>query len=49
MRFGNHRPFYGGEDVNVEYRVDEVGDYIWVVTAWKSTKQERKSYEETVN
>lgn len=33
----------------VEYRVDEVGDYIWVVTAWKSTKQERKSYEETVN
>lgn len=33
----------------VEYRVDKVGDYIWVVTAWKSTKQERKSYEETVN
>ena len=33
----------------VEYRVDEVGDYIWVVTAWKSTKQECKSYEETVN
>lgn len=33
----------------VEYRVDEVGDYIWVVTAWKSTKQKRKSYEETVN
>jgi uncharacterized DUF497 family protein len=32
----------------VEYRVDEVGDYIWVVTAWKSTRQERKSYEERV-
>lgn len=32
----------------VEYRVDEVEEYIWVVTAWKSTKQERKSYEERV-
>jgi uncharacterized DUF497 family protein len=32
----------------VEYRVDEIEEYIWVVTAWKSTKQERKSYEERV-
>lgn len=32
----------------VEYRVDEVGDYIWVVTAWKATKQEHKSYEERI-
>lgn len=30
----------------VEYRVDGVGEYLWVVTAWRSTKQERKSYEE---
>ncbi|MCY7322398.1 MAG: hypothetical protein LH660_11515 [Phormidesmis sp. CAN_BIN36] len=30
----------------VEYRVDKVGEYIWVVTAWKSTKQERRSYEQ---
>jgi uncharacterized DUF497 family protein len=32
----------------VKYRVDEVGDYIWVVTAWKATKQEQKSYEERI-
>lgn len=32
----------------VEYRVDEVGEYIWVVTAWESTKQERRSYEQRV-
>jgi uncharacterized DUF497 family protein len=30
----------------VEYREDEIGECIWVVTAWKSTKQETKSYEE---
>jgi uncharacterized DUF497 family protein len=29
----------------VEYREDEVGEFIWVVTAWKSTKQERETYE----
>jgi uncharacterized DUF497 family protein len=32
----------------VEYRQDEIGEYIWTVTAWRSTKQERKDYEETV-
>lgn len=32
----------------VEYRVDEVGDYIWIVTAWRSTKQERINYEQRV-
>lgn len=32
----------------VEYRVDEVGEYIWVVTAWNSTRQECRSYEERV-
>ncbi len=29
----------------VEYREDEVGEFIWVITAWKSTKQERETYE----
>jgi uncharacterized DUF497 family protein len=29
----------------VEYREDAVGEFIWVVTAWKSTKQERETYE----
>lgn len=29
----------------VEYRTDERGEYIWVVTAWKATKQEQRSYE----
>lgn len=28
----------------VEYREDDLGDYIWVVTAWESTKQERRAY-----
>jgi uncharacterized DUF497 family protein len=28
----------------VEYRMDGVGEFIWVVTAWRSTKQERRSY-----
>ncbi|MGV0025490.1 hypothetical protein [Phormidesmis priestleyi] len=32
----------------VEYRDDEVGEYIWAVTAWRSTKQERRSYEQRV-
>jgi uncharacterized DUF497 family protein len=32
----------------VEYRMDSAGEYIWAVTAWGSTKQERKSYEETI-
>ncbi len=29
----------------VEYREDEIGEFIWVITAWKSTKQERETYE----
>ncbi|MCI0444931.1 hypothetical protein L0152_17200 [bacterium] len=29
----------------VEYREDDFGEFIWVVTAWKSTKQEREIYE----
>ena len=32
----------------VEYRIDELGEYIWIVTAWRSTKQERKYYEREV-
>lgn len=30
----------------VEYRRDGLGEYLWVVTAWYSTKQERKVYEQ---
>jgi uncharacterized DUF497 family protein len=30
----------------VEYRMDELGSYLWVVTAWKATRQEKRSYEE---
>lgn len=29
-----------------EERVDELGDYIWIVTYWRSTREERKLYEE---
>ena len=32
----------------VEYREDKSGEFIWVVTGWKSTKQEKKSYEEEI-
>jgi uncharacterized DUF497 family protein len=32
----------------VEYRFDEAGEYIWIVTAWKSTRQERRSYERQI-
>jgi uncharacterized DUF497 family protein len=32
----------------VEYRIDQIGEYIWPITAWRSTKQERKDYEERV-
>jgi uncharacterized DUF497 family protein len=32
----------------VEYRTDFTGDYVWVVTAWRSTKQERINYERQV-
>ena len=30
----------------VEYRQDIVGDFVWVVTAWRSTLQEQKIYEQ---
>ena len=30
----------------VEYREDLIGDFIWVVTAWKSTPQEKRIYEQ---
>ena len=30
----------------VEYRQDILGEFIWVVTAWRSTLQEQKVYEQ---
>ena len=30
----------------VEYRQDILGEFIWVVTAWRSTLQEQKAYEQ---
>jgi len=30
----------------VEYRQDQLDEYIWIVTAWHSTKQEQKVYEQ---
>ena len=30
----------------VEYREDELGEFLRVVTAWKSTKQEIRTYEQ---
>jgi uncharacterized DUF497 family protein len=30
----------------VEYRQDGLGEFIWLVTAWKSTRQEEESYEQ---
>ncbi|GBF79586.1 hypothetical protein [Aphanothece sacrum] len=32
-----------------EIRYDEEGEYIWLVTYWKSTKQESKLYEQYFN
>ena len=29
----------------VEYGEDDLGEFLWVVTAWKSTKKERETYE----
>ena len=29
----------------VEYREDHLGEFVWVVTAWNSTKQEKTIYE----
>jgi len=30
----------------VEYRQDALGEFIWAVTAWRSTLQEQKIYEQ---
>lgn len=30
----------------IEYRQDQLDEFIWVVTAWHSTKQEQKVYEQ---
>jgi len=30
----------------VEYREDALDEFIWVMTAWKSTKQEERIYEQ---
>ena len=30
----------------VEYRRDEIGEYAWVVTAWRSTSHEEEAYEQ---
>ena len=32
----------------VEYREDNLGEYIWVVTAWHATTQEQRAYEREV-
>jgi uncharacterized DUF497 family protein len=29
-----------------EYREDEIGEYVWIVTYWKSTRREREMYAE---
>jgi uncharacterized DUF497 family protein len=40
--------FAGGQLVTfiVEHRQERLTEYIWVVTAWHSTKQERTAYEQ---
>ena len=40
--------FAGGRLVTfiVEYRQDTLDEHIWVVTAWNSTKQEQKVYDQ---
>ncbi|MBI4746990.1 MAG: hypothetical protein HY774_00755 [Acidobacteria bacterium] len=30
----------------VEYRFDELGEIMWIVTAWQSTKSERRMYDQ---
>jgi uncharacterized DUF497 family protein len=32
----------------VEYEEDELGELIWVVTAWESTQEEREDYEQEI-
>jgi uncharacterized DUF497 family protein len=29
----------------VEYRHDALGEFIWVITAWRATRQEQRAYE----
>lgn len=40
--------FAGGRLITfiVEYRKNMLDEYIWVVTAWNSTKQEQKVYDQ---
>lgn len=40
--------FAKGELVSVvhEFREDSFGEFIWLVTYWKATKEEAKTYEE---
>jgi uncharacterized DUF497 family protein len=33
----------------VEYRSDEVGPYIWIITAWRATGQEARDYEDAIH
>lgn len=30
----------------VEYRIDHIGEYVWVATAWTVTRREARAYEE---
>ncbi len=30
----------------VEHREDETGEFLWVVTGWRSTREERRAYEQ---
>lgn len=32
----------------IEYRHDAIGKYMWVVTAWHATTQERQDYEREI-
>ncbi|ETW96484.1 hypothetical protein [Candidatus Entotheonella palauensis] len=42
--------FAGGRLVSfiIEYREDQFGDFVWVVTAWHATLQEQRAYEREV-
>jgi uncharacterized DUF497 family protein len=32
----------------VEYREDEIGEFVWVVTAWNSTATEKQAYAQEI-
>jgi uncharacterized DUF497 family protein len=32
----------------IEYRTDELGEFVWVVTAWNSTAAERQAYAQEI-